>query len=106
MGEAELVRKDGTIRTVEFRSIPLKDTDGNVVAIIGASTDVTRRKRSEQAVRESEERFRGLFENAAIGMALMDSDGRFVQANPAFCRLLGRSQDELGALAWLDAVHP
>ncbi|HET8672228.1 MAG TPA: PAS domain S-box protein [Thermoleophilaceae bacterium] len=105
-GETQLLRKDGSLRTVEFRSIPLVDDDGNVVAITGASTDVTERRRSERALRDSEERFRSLFEDAVIGMALLDSGDRFVQANPAFCRLLGRGEAELRELSWPEVVHP
>ncbi len=105
-GEAQLLRKDGSLRTVEFRAIPLRDEDGNVVAISGASTDVTERRRSERALRDSEERFRSLFEDAVIGMALLDADDRFVQVNPAFCRLLGRGEEELRELSWPEVVHP
>jgi PAS domain S-box-containing protein len=105
-GEAQLLRKDGSLRTVEFRSIPLVDDDGKVVAITGASTDVTERRRSERALRDSEERFRSLFEDAVIGMALLDTDDRFVHANPAFCRLLGRGDEELRELSWPEVVHP
>jgi PAS domain S-box-containing protein len=105
-GETELQRKDGSVSVVHFRGLPLTDEVGQVVAVTGASTDVTERRRSEAALRASEERFRGLFENAAVGMALMDSDGDFVQANPAFCRFLGRSGEELASLSWVDVIHP
>ncbi|HEX6458190.1 MAG TPA: PAS domain S-box protein [Thermoleophilaceae bacterium] len=105
-GETELLRKDGTVTVVEYRAIPLLADDGQVVAVTGASTDITERRISEAAVRASEERFRSLFENAAVGMAVIDADGGFVQTNPAFCRLLGRSKEELGRLGWDDVVHP
>jgi PAS domain S-box-containing protein len=105
-GETELLRKDGSVTIVEFRGLPLMDENGNVVAVTGASTDVTERRRSEVALRASEERFRSLFENAVVGMALVDADGGFVQANPAFCRLLGRSSEEIAQLRWSDVIHP
>ncbi|HEY7631164.1 MAG TPA: PAS domain S-box protein [Thermoleophilaceae bacterium] len=104
--ETELLRKDGGISIVSARGMPVKDENGRIVAVTGASTDVTESRRSEIALRASEERFRGLFENAGIGMALMDVDGDFVQANPAFCRLLGRSNEELAQLTWSDVIHP
>jgi PAS domain S-box-containing protein len=64
------------------------------------------RQRADAARRASDERFRSLFEDAVIGMALIDSHGCFAECNPAFCRLLGRSDDELRGLSWLDLVHP
>jgi PAS domain S-box-containing protein len=104
--ETELLRKDGAIIVVQARGMPLRDEQGRIVAVTGASTDITERRRSEAALRASEERFRGLFENAGIGMALMDVQGDFVQANPAFCRLLGRTNEELAQLTWSDVIHP
>jgi PAS domain S-box-containing protein len=104
--ETELLRKDGRRIIVKARALPVRDEHGNVVAITGASTDVTDQRLSEAALRGSEERFRALFENAAVGMALMDTEGDFVQANPAFCRLLGRSNEELAQLSWADVIHP
>jgi PAS domain S-box-containing protein len=105
-GQAELLRKDGTRRLVEFRSVPVLDERGEVVAVTGTSTDVTERARSERALRESEERFRGVFEHAEVGMLLMDARGRVLFANPAFCRLVDRPEQELRGLRWQDIVHP
>jgi PAS domain S-box-containing protein len=104
-GETELLRKDGSVTVVQFRGIPLRDEQGRVVAVTGASTDVTERRRSEEALRASEERFRSLFEYAAVGMALTSTRGNFIQANPAFCRLLGRSNEELAELRWSEVIH-
>jgi PAS domain S-box-containing protein len=104
--ETELLRKDGSRTIVKARGMPVRDEHGNVVAVTGASTDVTEQRLSEAALRASEERLRALFENAAVGMALMDADGDFVQANPAFCRLLGRTNEQLAQLSWADVIHP
>ena len=64
-------------------------------------------KVSAQAVklRESEERFRSTFENAGAGMALVDSDGRVMRANPILQRMLGYSEDELIKLTFMDFTH-
>ena len=105
-GQAELLRKDGMRRLVEYRSVPVLNERGEVVAITGTSTDVTERARSERALRESEERFRGVFQPAEVGMLLMDGRGRILFANPAFCRLVDRPEPELRGLRWQDIVHP
>ncbi|HEY2601958.1 MAG TPA: PAS domain S-box protein [Thermoleophilaceae bacterium] len=104
--ETELLRKDGSRVLVHARGMAIRDDEGRAVGVTGASTDVTERRRSEEALRASEERFRGVFENAGIGMALMNSNGDFVQANPAFSRLLGRTNEELSELSWADVIHP
>src|SRR6266545_1798099 len=61
---------------------------------------------AETALRESEERFRLAFENAAVGMALLTPEGRFVRVNPALCRILGRQEKELLGTDWPSVTHP
>jgi PAS domain S-box-containing protein len=61
---------------------------------------------AEQALRESEARFRAMFENAMTGMVVISTEGRLLQANPAFCALVGRSEEELLESTFLDVVHP
>ena len=62
--------------------------------------------RAADAVRESEERFRTIFEHAGAGMNTIDIDGRFLQVNPAFCRFVGYSPEELQAFDVNDLTHP
>ncbi len=62
------------------------------------SHDATERRRAEEALRESEERFRSAFEHAAIGMALMGTNGRILQANQSMCEMLGYSEDRITEL--------
>jgi len=68
--------------------------------------DITERKRAEEARRESEGRFRSAFEKTAVGMVLLDITGRFLRANPAFCALVGYSEDELLSKTFLEITHP
>jgi PAS domain S-box-containing protein len=60
----------------------------------------------DTALRQSEERFRLAFEHAAVGMALLTAEGRFVQVNPALCRILGRQESQLVGLDWASVTHP
>jgi PAS domain S-box-containing protein len=63
------------------------------------------RKRAEEALRESEERWRAVFENSAAGIALVNSSGRFLAANFAYQKMLGYSEEELRKLSFLDITH-
>jgi PAS domain S-box-containing protein len=61
---------------------------------------------TQEALRESEERFRGAFDNAAIGMALVAPDGRWLQVNRSVCEITGYSEEELLARTFQDITHP
>ncbi|MBC7951392.1 MAG: EAL domain-containing protein [Rhodospirillaceae bacterium] len=64
------------------------------------------RSRVDVALRRSEDRFRAVFQNAGVGVVLSEPDGRFVEANPAFCAMVGYSEAELRGLRFHDITHP
>jgi PAS domain S-box-containing protein len=68
--------------------------------------DITKRKRAEEALRESEERYRTMFEDAAIGVALVDMEGRPIESNPALQKMLGYNCDELREMPFPAFTHP
>lgn len=80
--EFELVRKDGTRIWTEITTTPVKEEGGKVV-VIGFVRDITERKQAEEALQESEERLRILFETMSEGVVLIDGDGQIILANPA-----------------------
>jgi PAS domain S-box-containing protein len=82
------------------------DPDGTVVGLRGISRDVTERRRAEERLRESEERFRAAFDDAAIGMAVLGIDGRPLQVNPALCAMLGYEAQDLLTKTVADVTHP
>ncbi|MFO0936337.1 MAG: PAS domain S-box protein [Gemmataceae bacterium] len=81
---------------------PLREGGGAVVMHV----NVTEQARAEAALRESEWRFRSVFEYASVGIGITDADGRFLQCNPAYCRVLGRSESELKAADLASLIHP
>ena len=99
-------RKDGQYAEVEDRGYISRDASGTPRRMIGAMQDITERHRAEEALRESEGRFRSAFENTAVGMVLLDINGRFLRANQAFCTLVGYAEDELRSKTFLEITHP
>ena len=68
--------------------------------------DITEQKKAERALRESEERFRGIFEQAGIGIALIDPAKKIAEANPAFVQMFGYCEEELHTMEFRDLIFP
>ena len=74
--------------------------------ILSSGRDISERKQAEEKLRESEERFRQIFEEGPNGMAIVGGDYRYIQANAAFCGMLGYTEAELASLTFKDVTHP
>jgi PAS domain S-box-containing protein len=96
-------RPEGVVWTASAR--PLRNDAGELLGGLVVFRDVTAERRTEQQRRESEERFRKLFENGPLGMALVDLDARFVHVNDRLCELTGYTVEELGTLGLRDIVQ-
>jgi PAS domain S-box-containing protein len=97
---------DGKPRHVIRRSLPVLDENGELLRIIGYSVDITERVRMAEVLRESEEHFRALIENAHDITCIMDPLGVMTYQSPSLTRLLGWEPDDLiGRVAW-DFIHP
>ena len=104
--ERLLPRKDGREIEVSLSIFPIRNPAGEVVGAAAIAHDISQRLRAERKLRESEERFRGVFEQAPFGMCVSGLDGRFIQVNAAFCRMIGYSERELLSKRWADVTHP
>ena len=104
--EFRVERPDGSLRWVRCHAFPIKDPEGNVSRVAGLAEDITERKQAQEALRESEQRFRGTFENAAVGIAHVDADGRFLLVNDRLCDIVGYTREELLAKGFQDITHP
>jgi PAS domain S-box-containing protein len=91
-----LHHKDGSVVWFETTTRTVRDPwTGEVREIHCSSRDIGARKRAEEALRESEERFRSAFDAAAVGMGMATLDGRWLRVNPALCDILGYTENEL-----------
>lgn len=91
---------------VEAVLTPILDANGRCTHLFWSGRDVGERQAMTSALRESEERFRALFETAASGIAWMDPRGGFLEVNPSLCELTGRTADQLLGLTIQELAHP
>jgi len=104
--EHRIVWPNGTIHWLACRGDVLRDGHGKPVRMLGTVMDITARRRTEDALRESQERFSRAFKDAAIGMALVGTDGQWLQVNPALCALVGYTEQELMVTTFQAITHP
>jgi PAS domain S-box-containing protein len=102
--EEKMLRADGTVIYTEVIAAPL-EYEGEQ-AILAVIRDITERKRTEEAVRESEERFRLAFENADIGVCLVDLEGNLTRVNNKMCEIFGYTKEELERMTVNDIAYP
>lgn len=102
-----IYKPDGTVTWLRINSQPLfRPNETTPYAAVASLIDITRRKQFGVALRESEERFRSTFEQAAVGINHASIEGRFVRVNQKFCDITGYTREELLGLTYQDITHP
>lgn len=103
--EVRIRAASGMPRILESVAVQLTD-DEDLVEVLALSRDVTELRGAELALRQSEERFRRIFEDSAAGIVLIDADLRIVDINPAITEMFGYSRDEVLDQSVLEFVRP
>lgn len=105
--EYRIVRPDDTVRWIHGRTLPVRDSDGAIVRVVGINTDITERKLTGQALEDSERRYRQIVEMADDVVYVLDAKQRtFIFINQAAERLVGYTGEELARMTVIDLVPP
>jgi PAS domain S-box-containing protein len=107
--EERQVRADGSIAWLRTSKVPLRDKNGTIIGVLATYEDITDRKRTEEALRESEAKFRTLFNNANDAIYFLevlpdDMPGKFLEVNSIMCSRLGYTREELLTMTVRDIV--
>src|SRR6201987_45502 len=106
--EYRVLLPDGTVRHINASGHPVLNEDGELIEFVGTATDVTERKRTEEAWRENEAKIRRLVDSNIIGIFIWDLDGRILEANDEFLRMVSYDREDLvsGRIRWADLPPP
>ncbi|MEW6386201.1 MAG: PAS domain S-box protein [Thermodesulfobacteriota bacterium] len=99
-------KRDGSILEVNLSVAPLRNGQGEIIGCMGILEDLTARRQPEEALRESEARFRTIFDGAALGIARLNLQGQFLETNAALQKMLGYSAPELTGHSIAEITHP
>lgn len=101
-----LLRRDGRMIAIEDSAAPIRDVCGNLLGAVMVVHDVTAQRDAAAALSASQVRFGTIFNQAAVGIAVTDMTGRFIQVNEKFADVFGYSSEELQLRTFLDLTHP
>ncbi|MDD4923240.1 MAG: PAS domain S-box protein [Dehalococcoidales bacterium] len=100
------VHKNGSIVILDTTATPVLDKEGNLLGYRGVDMDITERKKAEQALKESEERYRTFAESTHEIIQSIDTDGSILFVNKAWHDILGYSEEDLSTISLTDIIHP
>src|SRR5262245_3619963 len=104
--EERLKGVDGQYRWFLARAIPQLDQEGNIIKWYGTNTDIEDRKRAEEALRESEARFRNMADNAPVMVWVSEADGACSFVSQSWCEFTGQTPETSLGFGWVAALHP
>lgn len=93
-GEYRYLKSDGTYAYVNDKAVIIRNNEGVAIRMIGAMQDITKEKLLKEELRQSEEQFKGAFEQSSVGIGLVSIDGCWIKVNNRLCEILGYSMEE------------
>lgn len=103
--EFRYLKSDGSYAYLIDTAYIIRDKSYKAIRMIGAQTDITTKKKVSEELQQSEEKFKGAFENSAVGMALVNIEGYWIEVNNRLCEILGYSKEEFKALTFDEITH-
>ena len=103
--EYRYLKSDGTYAYVKDKAVIIRNNEGKAIRMIGAMQDITKEKKLKDELQQSEEQFKGAFENSAVGMALVNTEGCYIEVNDRLCEMLGYSSQEMKFLKFQEITH-
>ncbi|MCL5034996.1 MAG: PAS domain S-box protein [Bacteroidetes bacterium] len=108
--ESQVYKKDGSVIWISENARTVAGAGGRLMGFEGTTVDITGRKRAQEALRQAEEKYRAIFDEAIVGIFQTTSDGRYLAVNPAMARMYGydspadlmRSRDDIGRQVYVD----
>ncbi|MDD2674356.1 MAG: PAS domain S-box protein [Flavobacterium sp.] len=97
-GEYRYLKSDGTYAYVNDKAVIIRNNEGIAIRMIGAMQDITKEKLLKEELLQSEEQFKGAFEQSSVGIGLVSIDGCWVKVNNRLCEILGYSMEELKSM--------
>lgn len=104
--EKRFIHKDGQTIWALLSLALVRDLEQKPLYWVAQVQDISTRKQVEEALRDSEARFRAVFETASVGIAIANLDGKIVEANDTFCRICGYFKTELRQMQLQELIHP
>jgi PAS domain S-box-containing protein len=102
--EEDYIIPGGDLRIVHTVKTPFKDENSNIIGVLGIFWDITERKHAQEALKESEERYHGLYDSSIDGIASADLEGNILECNQAYADMLGYTKEELYKKSLLELV--
>ena len=102
-----LTDSEGELHYLLGSKVAMRDRHGKITGLVGLTRDITERRLAEDELRESKDRYKKLFEEAPLGIALVDSlTGQIDEVNPVFAKIADRTMEEIMYADWMSITHP
>lgn len=104
--EYRYLRADGNYISVKDKAHIVRNSNGEAIRMIGSLTDITIEKKLKDELESSEKKFKDIFDYSSVGIAMVNTDGYWMDANDSLCNILGYFKEDLKSLTFIDLSHP